>query len=583
MSHRLSLTAALALHAILTVATSEAIAAGRGSKHGASRQDRAGTASYARAPFGFVADDPLASSQWHLSNSNGYANVNVEAAWNLGYTGSGVTIGIVDDGLQWDHPDLAPNYSAADSYDFGSFWQDPDPYPVYGNTTHRSGDNHGTSVAGVAGGRGGNGVGISGAAPYATLAGLRVDFQEFFHDDQFAAATRYRSTGTGATIDIKNHSYGMTAPYIPTQDELAALKASTSAGTIHVAAAGNGRGTRVGDSNKLALQNSPDTIAVGALAYNGLHTSYSSWGANLFATAPSSEGGVGITTTDRIGGGADGGYNHRSGGSDNDALSDLDYTSRFGGTSSSSPLVAGVLALAKEANPRLDQRMAKHLLVMTSDSSIDSGDSSETSDGGWTVNAAGNRFNQNYGFGLIDAGALVEEATNYFGVTEASYESLDYRVSRRLPDARVDDLVPGSLTATFELFNPGELEEMLIELDVDHDYRGDLQATLVSPSGTSSRLMMRDFADNVLDLDWTFSSNAFWGENPVGTWSLTLEDWFTKDTGVWNSFSATAITGSLIAIPEPGSCLLALLAATLAFDPRRRGRVAVGGRRLAAS
>lgn len=507
------------------------------------------------APLAFTPNDPLFGQQWHLSPTGARPHANVLGAWARGLTGAGVTIGIVDDSLQWTHPDLLPAYDAASSWDFGQ--NDGDPSPVHDN------DSHGTAVAGVAAARGGNGIGVTGAAPGASLAGLRIDFENQA-GGMFSGATTHRSVGPGATIDIKNHSYGVGVPYIPRQQQIAALEASVGAGTIHVFAAGNerdahgpGGGGIDGDANKKATASHPDAIAVGALGADGKHSYYSNWGANLFVTAPSSGAGLGVTTTDRVGAlGYDGG----------------DYTNGFGGTSSATPLVAGVLALAKEANPALDTRMAKHLLALTSDHTIDAADSSDTSDGGWTTNAAGYTFNQNYGFGLIEADALTLAATQYAGVTDLEEKSTGFvSVNEALPDAIVNNVTPGTLSETFRFEGDGKLEEVLIDLEIDHTYTGDLQATLVSPSGTSSRLMYRNIGDSGNDFDWTFSSNAFWGEELLGDWTLTVEDWFTADTGIWNGFTATARIGSLIAVPEPGAAAL-LFMAVVGLGRGRGGR-----------
>ncbi|PKU30674.1 hypothetical protein llap_19022 [Limosa lapponica baueri] len=60
-------------------------------------------------------NDPLFTKQWYLINT-GQADgtpgldLNVAEAWELGYTGKGVTIGIMDDGIDYLHPDLASNY-----------------------------------------------------------------------------------------------------------------------------------------------------------------------------------------------------------------------------------------------------------------------------------------------------------------------------------------------------------------------------------------------------------------------------------------------------------------------------------------
>src|SRR6185503_8440616 len=152
--------------------------------------------------------------QWHLDKqaSSAVVDTNVVPTWNRNLTGQGVLIGIVDDALQIDHPDLSPNYVAADSFDFGQ--NDTNPSPVHVNTLVDTfeGDNHGTSVAGVAAASGGNLLGGTGAAPNAGLAGLRVDFPNQT-DAMFVNATLYHSSGANTNIKIKNHSYGVLVPY----------------------------------------------------------------------------------------------------------------------------------------------------------------------------------------------------------------------------------------------------------------------------------------------------------------------------------------------------------------------------------
>ncbi|GFV67650.1 neuroendocrine convertase 2 [Trichonephila clavipes] len=56
-------------------------------------------------------------------------DLNVEAAWAQGYTGKNITTAIMDDGVDYIHPDLRENYNARASYDFSS--NDPYPYPRY--------------------------------------------------------------------------------------------------------------------------------------------------------------------------------------------------------------------------------------------------------------------------------------------------------------------------------------------------------------------------------------------------------------------------------------------------------------------
>src|SRR3954469_19574273 len=82
-----------------------------------------------------VPNDTYFAQQWHLRNigQNGGTpgiDVNVTNVWNT-YRGTNIVIGIVDDGLQYTHPDLSPNYIAALSYDFD--FNDTDPAPNPGN------------------------------------------------------------------------------------------------------------------------------------------------------------------------------------------------------------------------------------------------------------------------------------------------------------------------------------------------------------------------------------------------------------------------------------------------------------------
>jgi len=471
--------------------------------------------------------------QWHLSNTANVGGASIDVriapAWNRDQIGTGVTIGIVDDGLERTHPDLVGNYSAADSFDFGQ--GDGDPLPVYAD------DDHGTAVSGVAAAVGGNSLGVTGAAPNAKLAGLRCDFVVGTLA-QFVDATLYRSSGATKTINVKNHSYGYTTPYVNGQAERDALATSTAAGTIHVFAAGNDRLDRNEDANKSIVQNSPDAITVAALSADGKFSDYSSFGANVFVTAPSSDRSqAGVTTVDRV---ANSGYNPTY-----DLFPDRNYTSVFGGTSSASPLAAGVLAVVKGVQPALNTRFAKHLLVRSSDV-VDATDATGPSDGGWKTNGAGFKFNQNYGFGLINADKLTTNSVLFTGVTALSTTSIaTTQVNAAIPDYVTST---GKISRTFSVTSTGKLEEVLVNLNITHPYRGDVEAFLTSPAGTKSRLMYRASADSRANINWTFTSNAFWGENPAGTWTLEVTDAIAGNAGTWNSYAVTLRQGDIIPV-----------------------------------
>ena len=108
--------------------------------------------------------DPSYGKQWHLHGTPG-ADINVEPVWTeLGYTGRGVTIAIVDDGVDHRHPDLAAHYSASGSHDFNARDEDPLPFAW---------DVHGTAAAGVAAAASNEYCGV-GVAPDANIAGIRL-------------------------------------------------------------------------------------------------------------------------------------------------------------------------------------------------------------------------------------------------------------------------------------------------------------------------------------------------------------------------------------------------------------------------
>lgn len=126
--------------------------------------------------------DPFESNAWHLNNTgpgqivsasdNSEALAGIDArvvAAHLagkGCTGKGVTIAIVDSGLELAHEDLAPNILASGSFNFNDNTYDPSP------VANQDGIDHGTGVAGIAAARGWNGKGSRGTAPLATLVGF---------------------------------------------------------------------------------------------------------------------------------------------------------------------------------------------------------------------------------------------------------------------------------------------------------------------------------------------------------------------------------------------------------------------------
>jgi|GEM_PF-1707367 len=442
--------------------------------------------------------EPGEFGQWHLENTvNTARDSNIVPAWARDVTGQNVLIGIVDDGLPIDHPDLSPGYTAEASWDFG--FNDEDPSPSLTD------DRHGTCCAGVAGARGGNGIGVSGSAPLSRLAGLRMNFfSPFSTTADFYDAHLYRND----IIQVKSHSYGQGSPFV--DDSLITSAYDEPGNIIHVISGGNSRVSSNRDTNKRMRSTNPNNVVVAAIGYLGQVASYSSFGANVTCSGYSStfSGQPRITSTDRQGSGT--GY---------DGMTDFDYTNQFGGTSSSTPLVAGVMAMLKQVKPTADVRFAKHLLARTSQK-VDPNNSGEESDGGWRTNSGGVAFNQNYGFGNIDADALTLAATQYAGVTSpSSWSSGTQTVNTAIPDLSTTGL-SRSVTCPVQ----GRVESVEVRIDAVHQRRGDLQVWLTSPSGYKSRLCIWSGSDSAPNLNWKFLANPFWNEMSQGTWTVTVTD-----------------------------------------------------------
>ena len=462
----------------------------------------------------WVPNDTLYSQQWHLANSGqggGTAgiDVNVTNVWDS-YRGTNVLIGIVDDGLQLTHTDLWQNVNTTLDWDFNGGDNNPSPDLNY--------DYHGTSCAGVAAGKGDNGRGISGAAPEATLVGYRLIGGET--DDAMEAAAMATNNGV---VHIKSNSWGpnddgqtLEGPGTLTKAAISNAAATGRGGRGTIITWAGGNGLDEGDnSNYDGYANSIYTIAVAAITDGGEQSWYSEPGANLVVAAPSSGGSTDIVTTDLMG---NYGYNPDP---DADELADTNYTKTFGGTSSATPLVSGVLALVLQANPNLGWRDVQEILIRSAKKNA-AGDSE------WKTNAAGIAFNHRYGAGMINARGAVDLAPGWTNLGPQVWTSVaQTNLNQPIPDNNSNGVVQ-----TFGLVSTNmRVEQVTATVDIRHAYRGNLAITLVSPSGMESRLaeVHADSGDHYEG--WTFSSVRHWGEEAQGTWSLRIADRTASNVG----------------------------------------------------
>ncbi|SVB01112.1 uncharacterized protein METZ01_LOCUS153966, partial [marine metagenome] len=454
-------------------------------------------------------DDTEFDEQWHLENTgqtNGLSgeDVNVTSTWDT-YTGSGVVISVVDDGLDHSHSDLSPHYSSQFSYDWCDDDGDPSPSSNW--------NGHGTAVAGVAAAVGDNTLDVTGVAFNATIAGSTL-IACSTGDSMEAEALSHMNED----IDIYTNSWGPAddgqtleapGPLTLAAFESDAYSGRDGLGNLITWAAGNGLGSN-DDSNYDGYANSRFTIAVTAINHNGEQSNYAEPGANILVAAHSNGDGEGITTTDITG---SGGYSNGN------------VTHTFGGTSSATPLAAGVIALVLDANENLTWRDVQHVLV-------NSARMNDASDSSWVVNGAGHDVSHKYGFGVVDAGAAVAVAESWVNVDEEFNSTYGpYTLATDIPDGNTS-----WSEYTTVVTDEYSLESVDLVVDITHAYRGDLDIVLVSPSGTESWLA-ESRSDNGNDYsDWMFSTVRHWDESSLGTWTLKVRDSSTGDNGTLNSW-----------------------------------------------
>ena len=116
-------------------------------------------------------NDPQWEHQWYFGTMQGdetRGNLGVLDAVKRGYTGKGVVVSIVDDGLDHAHPDLKRNYDPAASIDVND--NDADPTP----NVNKSGNDHGTKCGGEVAAEANNNVCGVGIAHDAKIGGIRM-------------------------------------------------------------------------------------------------------------------------------------------------------------------------------------------------------------------------------------------------------------------------------------------------------------------------------------------------------------------------------------------------------------------------
>ena len=195
-------------------------------------------------------DDPHYPLLWGLHNTGqtgGFAGADIgaESAWSVSTGSSAVLVGVIDSGIDVNHPDLAANIwtnpgeipgngqdddgngfvDDVHGWDFAN--DDNDPFDDFG---------HGTHVAGTIGAVGDNDIGITGVAWHVTIVPLKFLNSNGSGDTSRAVQAIDYAIGIGA--DILNNSWGSYNDQ-PSQALLDAVEEALAADILFVAAAGN--------------------------------------------------------------------------------------------------------------------------------------------------------------------------------------------------------------------------------------------------------------------------------------------------------------------------------------------------------
>ena len=220
---------------------------------------------------------------------------------------------------------------------------------------------------------------------------------------------------------------------------------------------------------------------------------------------------MGIVTTDRRGS-----KGYQSG--------DFTTVERFGGTSSSTPLVAGLCALILSVDPELTAKEVKDILKETA-VKIDPANGDYDTDGHSRI----------YGWGRVDAFAALQKAQGDIpvgpGVRVVSFESE--------PALTIPDRSAAGVTDSISVNEAGSVQSVQVDVRITHTYRGDLKLELVAPDGTTVPLFGRsapqgDSRDNLIA---TFTSNnvpalsQLTGKSVSGNWTLRVSDLAAADFG----------------------------------------------------
>ncbi|XP_046966738.1 neuroendocrine convertase 1-like [Vanessa cardui] len=450
-----------------------------------------------------IFNDELWSYEWYLQDTRNdpslpRLDLNVLPVYAMGYNGQGVRVSILDDGVEHNHTDLRDNYDPEISWDSND--GDSDPFPRY---DEKNSNSHGTRCAGEIVMTANNkkcGVGVAWGAK---VGGVRM------LDGRITDRIEGEAIGYAwDKVDIYSASWGPSddGKTVEGPGRLAIEafkrgieKGRNGKGAIFVWANGNGGGHN-DNCNCDGYSSSIYTISIGSASQQGLFPWYGEICSSTLATAYSS----GAYKDQKI------------------ATTDTKDSCTLGhtGTSAAAPLAAGIIALALHANPNLTWRDVQHLIVWTSEYAPLS------ENPGWQINGVGLRYDIRFGFGLLNAGALVSAALNWTTVPSKQICRIKASSSKenQMLELSSTKTVDITIDATDCLVN--YIEHIELVVNIQYTRRGAVEIYLVSPQGTKVQILSprpRDTSDAGF-VNWPLISVFTWGEKANGLWKVIIQD-----------------------------------------------------------
>jgi subtilisin-like proprotein convertase family protein len=329
---------------------------------------------------------------------------------------------------------------------------------------------------------------------------------------------------------------------------------------------GQWRGVRTSRRFRNNLVGIPGVMHVAALASNARRSHYSNYGTGISICAPSSNSheyrrlsvtGLRITTTTGDPGGV---------------------TPSFGGTSSATPLTAGVAALTISANPNLTAQEVVSILNQTASKDLSMDTYPRTPAAAFdpnplwdvspiapfdtgafnNVGAADGTWSPWFGHGRVDAAGAVREALRRRGAAVEEVVREDSSPALAIPDNNAT-----GVRDTINIQTALTIATIKVSVDITHTFIGDLRLTLTAPSGTAVVFHDRNGGntDNLqrsFDLTSTPAFGALRGQSSQGNWTLLVQDLAAVDNGVLNRWELE-ISGRRNAVVElseaPGAAI----------------------------